>query len=147
MNYKLKSLFFASLLLMGLNACNQNETDKESAPKTETAEVDQNDEGKGIEGRVLHLSLQKFKAMGIEVDSLPVKSLSENVKANGKLEVPPQNEAAITAIIGANVNAIKVIEGDRIKKGQVLAYLSHPDLVKLQTDYVNIYSKLAYLQK
>src|SRR5699024_1594846 len=43
--------------------------------------------------------------------------------------------------------AIKVIEGDRVKKGQVLAYLSHPDLVKLQTDYVNNYSKLQYLEK
>ena len=32
---------------------------------------------------------------------------------NGTLEVPPQNEAAITSVIGANVTSIKVIEGDK----------------------------------
>jgi cobalt-zinc-cadmium efflux system membrane fusion protein len=63
------------------------------------------------------------------------------------LEVPPQNEAAVTAIIAANVTSIKVIEGDKVSKGQVLAYLSHPDLIKLQTDYFNSWNQLQYLEK
>lgn len=61
--------------------------------------------------------------------------------------MPPQNEAAVTAIIGANITSIKVIEGDKVRKGQVLAYLSHPDLIKLQTDYINSWNQLQYLEK
>lgn len=79
--------------------------------------------------------------MGLKVVSLPVKSLSGYIMANGELEVPPQNEAAITAIIGANITRIEVIEGDKVSKGQILGYLSHQDLIKLQTDYSNAFHK------
>ena len=85
--------------------------------------------------------------MGLKVDSLPTKSLTGLVEANGQLEVPPQNEAAVTAIIGANVTSIKVIEGDKVSKGSVLGYLSHPDLIKLQTDYSNAYNRMNFLEK
>ena len=83
----------------------------------------------------------------MKVDTLPFRNISSYVEANGQLEVPPQNEAAVTAIIGANVTSIKVIEGDKVSKGQVLAYLSHPDLIKLQTDYSNSWNQLQYLEK
>jgi cobalt-zinc-cadmium efflux system membrane fusion protein len=82
----------------------------------------------------------------MKTDSLPFRNISSYVEANGQLEVPPQNEAAVTAIIGANVRAIKVIEGDKVRKGQVLAYLSHPNLIKLQTDYVKSWNQLQYLE-
>ena len=52
-------------------------------------------------------------------------------RQTGNLEVPPQNEATVTAIVGSNVTLIKVIEGDKVSKGQVLAYLSHPNLIKI----------------
>ena len=95
----------------------------------------------------VHLSEQQFQALGLKVDTLPVRNIGSYVEANGQLEVPPQNEASITAIIGANVTSIEVIEGDKVNKGQVLAYLSHPDLIRLQTDYINDWNQLQYLEK
>ena len=95
----------------------------------------------------LHLSDMKFESLGIKVDTLPTRALSGVVEANGQLEVPPQHEATVTAILGANVTSIKVIEGDQVNKGKVLAYLSHPNLSKLQTDYVRAYSQLQFLEK
>src|SRR5690606_35137633 len=68
-------------------------------------------------------------------------------EANGQLEVPPQNEASVTAILGANIVSITVIEGDDVKKGQVLAYLSHPNLTRLQSDYLEAYSSLQFLEQ
>ena len=41
---------------------------------------------------------------------------------------------------------IKVIEGDKVTKGQVLAYLSHPNLITLQTDYIQNWNQLQYLE-
>jgi len=95
----------------------------------------------------LHLSDLKFESLGIKIDTLPIRSLSGVVEANGQLEVPPQHEATVTAILGANVTSIKVIEGDQVSKGQVLAYISHPNLTRLQTDYVRAYSQLQFLEK
>ena len=106
------------------------------------------EEGHSEEGMAeLHLSDMKFASLGIKVDTLPTRALSGVVEANGQLEVPPQHEATVTAILGANVTSIKVIEGDQVSKGQVLAYLSHPNLTRLQTDYVRAYSQLQFLEK
>jgi cobalt-zinc-cadmium efflux system membrane fusion protein len=40
-----------------------------------------------------------------------------------------------------------VIEGDQVSRGQVLAYISHPNLTRLQTDYIRAYSQLQFLEK
>lgn len=98
------------------------------------------------EGEV-HLSELKKNSIGIKVDVIPTRPLSGVVEANGQLEVPPQHEATVTAILGANVTAIKVIEGDKVKKGQTLATLAHPNLSRLQSDYVRAYHQLQFLQK
>jgi membrane fusion protein, heavy metal efflux system len=95
----------------------------------------------------VHLSALKFNNLGIKVDILPTRSLSGGVYVNGRLALFPQHKAIVTAILGANVTAIKVIEGEKVKKGQVLAYLSHPNLTNLQTDYIRAYNQMQYLEK
>lgn len=95
----------------------------------------------------LHITKQQFKALEMKVDTIPLKNISAYVEANGQLEVPPQNIAEVTAIIGANVTDIQVIEGNKVSKGDVLAYLSHPNLIKIQTDYVGGWNRLQYLEK
>lgn len=93
----------------------------------------------------VHLSQQQFASLEMRVDTLKFRNMGEYVEANGELEVPPQNEATVTAIIGANVQSIKVIEGDKVKKGQVLAYLSHPDIISVQTEYASNWNELEFL--
>jgi membrane fusion protein, heavy metal efflux system len=95
----------------------------------------------------VHLSALKFNSLGIKVDTLPTRSLSGGVDVNGRLALFPQHRATVTAILGANVTAIKVIEGEKIKKGQILAYLSHPNLANLQAAYVRAYNQIQYLEK
>ena len=95
----------------------------------------------------VHLSALKFNSLGIKVDTLPTRSFSGAVDVNGRLAVFPQHKAIVTAILGANVTAIKVIEGEKVKKGQVLAYLSHPNLTNLQTAYIRTYNQMQYLEK
>lgn len=149
MNFNIKPIFYSALIVFSLSACKQEKIAENGQNETKNAENGGKNQGEsaGLEGQKLHLSQQKFEAMGLKVDSLPTKSLTGLVQANGQLEVPPQNEAAVTAIIGANVTIIKVIEGDKVSKGSVLAYLSHPDLIKLQTDYSNAYNRMNFLEK
>ncbi|WP_430409266.1 efflux RND transporter periplasmic adaptor subunit [Kordia sp.] len=93
------------------------------------------------------LSQQQFDALQMKTDTLALRNMSGYVEANGTLEVPPQNEAAVTSVVGANVVSIKVIEGDKVNKGQVVAYLSHPNIIKMQTDYLNAFSNSNFLKK
>jgi len=130
------------LTISELTSCGSNSTNSQEASHKH------NEEGHEEEGLgEIHLSRLKFESLGIKIDTLPTRILSGVVEANGRLEVPPQHEATVTAILGANVTSIKVIEGDKVKKGQVLAYISHPNLTQLQTNYVKAYSRLQYLEK
>ncbi len=95
----------------------------------------------------VHFSEQQFASLGMKIDTLSYRNINSYVQANGQLEVPPQNEAIVTAVIGSNVKSIKVIEGDKVKKGQVLAYLSHPDLISIQTEYASNWHQLEFLKE
>jgi cobalt-zinc-cadmium efflux system membrane fusion protein len=149
---KKQIIYILALVLMVsvFTGCGSKSAGTEEAGHEDHAEGEgrHEEEGHSEEGMAeLHLSNLKFESLGIKVDTLPTRTLSGTVEANGQLEVPPQHEATVTAILGANVTSIKVIEGDKVNKGQVLAYLSHPNLTNLQTSYVKAYSRLQYLEK
>ncbi|MBZ9630410.1 efflux RND transporter periplasmic adaptor subunit [Salegentibacter sp. LM13S] len=134
-------LIFAFALTLVVGCKENSDAGDNNSPETETPKVEEG----GM--RRLHLSDLKFNSLGIKLDTLTKNALSGTVEANGQLEVPPQYEATVTAILGGNVTSIKVIEGDKVKKGQTLAYLSHPNLTKIQSDYISAYSRMQFLEK
>lgn len=136
-------LFAVSLFVVACGDSGHNEEGHEHGGGEES---EHHEHGEGHEEEV-HFSEQQIQSLGMKSDTLPFRNISSYVEANGQLEVPPQNEAAVTAIMGSNVTLIKVIEGDKVSKGQLLAYLSHPNLIKLQTDYANSWNQLQYLEQ
>lgn len=135
------------VLAIFVSACgnkeNHNENDGHSHDEEEKTEVNEEHHD---EDEVM-LSQQQFDALKMKIDTLALRNMSGYVEANGTLEVPPQNEAAITTVVGANVVSIEVIEGDKVNKGQVVAYLSHPNIIQAQTDYLNAYSNSELAKK
>ncbi|WP_035716061.1 efflux RND transporter periplasmic adaptor subunit [Christiangramia echinicola] len=120
-------------------ACAEKSEEKPEEAKT-TKETQQ-------AGKEVMLTSAQYDALDIKVDTLTKRMMSGFVEANGHLEVPPQSEATVTPVIGGNVSSIKVIEGDVVEKGSILAYLSHPDIIKVQTEYINTANRLEYLKK
>lgn len=145
MNNQQVNLTLFIVLISLFTACNTSKVEEQESTNAENAAMVQATEGE--EENAAHLSELKFNSLGIQVDTLPKRALSGLIKANGQLEVPPQHEATVTAILGANVTAIEVIEGDKVSKNQVLAYLSHPNLTNIQTQYVRTYEQMLYLEK
>ncbi|MDX5430493.1 MAG: efflux RND transporter periplasmic adaptor subunit [Bacteroidota bacterium] len=145
---KFSTLVIVTLLIA---ACGNNAG--EDSHNHQEGEQHESDEGQHEEHgdvggmREVHLSNLKFQSLDMKVDTLPTRPLSGVVYANGQLEVPPQHEATVTAILGGNITSIKVIEGDKVSKGQVLAYLNHPDLAKVQTEYLRTYNRSNYLEQ
>ena len=131
------------LALLLLTSCGDSKT-AEDETKESTQTEESHTEGEAEE---LMLTAQQFEALQMEIDTLSQRYMSGYVEANGTLEVPPQNEASITAITGANVASIEVIEGDEVKKNQAVAYLSHPSIIQIQSDYLNAHSKSRFLKQ
>ena len=145
MNIQRINITVLILLLSFFAACNTSQVEDNEAIATENASLMQSEENE--EANAAHLSQLKFNSLEMNVDTLPTRNLSGIIKANGQLEVPPQHEATVTAILGANVTSIEVIEGDKVSKNQVLAYAAHPNLTNIQTQYMRTYEQMLYLEK
>jgi cobalt-zinc-cadmium efflux system membrane fusion protein len=132
--YKLLSLVSLSILL----SCSQETTNQ--------SEEKEHDHDHQLE-EMITLTDAQVQSLKIKMDTMQKRNLSNYVETNGQLEVPPQNEATVTTLIGANISSIKVIEGDKVKRGEVLAYLKHPNLIELQTQYSKSWNNWKFLSK
>lgn len=137
----MKSLYIIILLTLAFTACT------DSTKETTTHDHNHEKAHKHKEDEGFHISKNRFEALGLIKDTLKHKAIKDIVEVNGYLEVPPQNEATITAIVGANIKSISIIEGEKIKKGQVLAYLQHPDLIEIQSRYIKAVNELEFLSQ
>lgn len=79
----------------------------------------------------------------IELTTISKQHITDVVECTGKIEVPPNDRAAIHAPVGANITDIRVLPGDYVKKGAVLFTLSHQNIIKLQKDYLVSWNELA----
>ena len=132
------------IVLLGLSSCGDS---KNGASEVKAVDSEMKEEHSEGEAEEVLLTEKQFDALQMQIDTLQMRNMSGYVKANGQLEVPPQNEATITTVVGANVVSIEVIEGDKVKKGQTVAYLSHPNIIEKQTEYLNAYSNSQFLKK
>lgn len=120
----------------------KEETDKEEKQESGTAQLTQ-----AAPVKEAMLSQQQFDALNIKIDTLTTRLMSGYVRANGELEVPPQSEATVTPVIGGNVTAIRVIEGEVVDRGDVLSYIEHPEIIQVQTRYMNAVNSLNFQEK
>jgi cobalt-zinc-cadmium efflux system membrane fusion protein len=135
------------ILSFSATSCGNKENHNEEDGHAHDKETNTNPKEEHNEGEEVMLSSQQFEALKMKIDTITSRNMSGYVEANGTLEVPPQNKAAITSVVGANVISIEVIEGDKVNTGQVVAYLSHPNIIQMQTDYLNAYSNSTFLKK
>ena len=133
------SILFA-FLLIAISCGNTTKQDEEA----EEATVEHSEhEG----GNRVTLSQKQLDVMNIELGTVKEVNLEETLKVNGQLELPPQNVASISALLGGRVKNVYVIEGDRVRKGQVIARLENPEFIGLQQKYLSLKSNLSFLEK
>ena len=103
-------------------------------------------EHEGQEGVVV-LNERQMKAIDLKLGSLQMRNLTTVVKVNGQIAVPPGSSADITAVIGGNVRSINVFQGDKVRKGQLLAVLEHPDYIAIQEEFAEVAGRLDFLEQ
>lgn len=93
------------------------------------------------------ITSQQAKSINLKIGALKSLKVSEVIETNGELELAPQNIADVHVLIGGVITKINVIEGTKVRKGQVLATLQHPDIIKIQEDLISQNSELNYLKQ
>ena len=139
----IKPFLIAAILifLSVFDACNNNKSsDKTKNTNTEATQQKQGEAG------VIELTGQQMKAVGIELGFVEQKNLNAVVKASGQLEAPPQYKADVNVLMGGIVRKIFVLEGQAVKKGQLLLTVENPDFIKMQQDYLTTKNEFAFTQ-
>jgi cobalt-zinc-cadmium efflux system membrane fusion protein len=138
-----KSTLFALVFIAA--SCGNNE-------KTEVVNNDsyeshgKNGKEETEEGNLLSLTNAQLEVMNIELGIIKEVNLGNTLKVNGQLELPPQNKASVSALLGGRVKSVGVIEGDFVKKGQVIARLENPEFIAIQQNYLSLKSNLSFLE-
>ena len=78
--------------------------------------------------------------------ALQTHSFADRIKANGYLDVPPQNRANVSAYMEGYIHQVNLLVGDQVKKGQLLVRLINPAYLQLQQDYLDTKEQLAFLK-
>ena len=111
-------------------------TDKR--PSEDTSEADT--------AHTLTVTPATFKAAHVKLGKITEQPLGTNLKLNGMLDVPPQNLISIAAPLGGYIQSTDLLQGMKVKKGQLLARIESTEFIQLQQDYLENKSKLEFLE-
>lgn len=93
------------------------------------------DTGSGQPEAVI-LSDDQISMAGILTGAIEGKTLSDILSCNGSVEVPPQSEITVSLPMESYVRQILFYSGSRVRKGDLLAVMGHPDFLTLQQEYL-----------
>ncbi len=120
-------------LALSISSCNQKApVVKEEHHEAATAEV--------------KLTSEQIKAINLKTDTISFRNLKSSLKVNGKLMLPPQNQAQVSVLIGGIVKEIPITEGVFVTKGQTLASLENIECLQAQQDFLENKSSLKFLE-
>ena len=126
-------LFFVALFVL-ISSCQNTST------KTSEEEIVSTD-------MPIVLTKEQEKIAGIELGVLEMRLTADIVECTGIIDVPPTNKGSVYAQIGGVINKINVVPGSKVRKGQILAILTHREIILLQEDFLESKSKYIYWEE
>ena len=132
----MKNYIIIILLVFGISSCENNSI-------IEGHEHDH--EAHGAKGAV-ELTEKQLSLIDYELGNFRQMDFGKNIKCSGELELPPQNKASVSALLGGRVKSIDVIEGNFVKKGQTLAVLEHPEVIEYQEHFLDVANNISVLK-
>lgn len=95
----------------------------------------------------ISISDSEFQKMGLELGQLQKIAISETIKANGMVDVPPENIAEVSYPMSGFIKTLghNILEGKYVKKGGTLATIQSMELIQLQQDYLAFYNQRTFL--
>ncbi|SFU15493.1 membrane fusion protein, cobalt-zinc-cadmium efflux system [Algoriphagus locisalis] len=97
-------------------------------------------------GPFITVSQKQFETMKMKWGSPKMEEFSEGLSVQGMVKVPVEGIQEISAFFGGYVSGLNKLEGEPVRKGEVLFYLENTDFIRLQQDYLEASSQLNYLK-
>ncbi|HMQ48550.1 MAG TPA: efflux RND transporter periplasmic adaptor subunit [Saprospiraceae bacterium] len=127
-------LFLISFFFLLLVVSCSNQQPEEETPPTMSEES-------GI-----FLSKAQMNLAGIETGVVEKRKMAAFIECTGQIEAPPQSVISVYSPVQGVVQQVKYLPGDFVKKGAWLTALSHPDLIRLQREWLEVQSRLPFLK-
>ena len=127
------SLFLAT-------SCNSKKTEQKHKEEAKHEEHGEHEEE-------LSLNQAQMNALKLRLGKITERNIPTTLELSGELELPPQSKAYVTPYMSGIVRKILIQEGDKVSKGQIVAYLSQPEFIHLQDQYLSMYNQLRYQKK
>lgn len=134
---KIKTYIFLILLpqILLIISCGNKEKKENNTQTTSKGEFE------------VSLTPEQLKNTGIIIGTTTKRNISEKLKLNGKIDVPPQNMVSISVPLGGYLKSTKLLPGMHITKGEVLAQMEDKQYIQLQEEYLTIKNKLFFAEK
>lgn len=87
-----------------------------------------------------------LKNAGIVTGKIAQQQVSSILKVNGEIDVPPQNMISISVPLGGYLKTTKLLPGQHVSKGEVIAVMEDQQYIQLQQDYLTAKAKIGYLE-
>jgi len=136
---KIHILILSGLVLSGVSCKNQKTEEKTQEVQVQT----DNNEKENL----IVISKAQFKANDMQLGEVKTDTFYQKITAQGVLDVPPSNKAVVSSYMPGKVRNVKLIVGDKVRKGQLLVQVTNPDYIKMQQDYLQAKENLAYLKQ
>ena len=116
-----------------------------SCSTSRNGEVEEEDHTEMISDDV-RISKAQFSTVRMELGKVEKHIFFESIKSYGVIDVPPENRSSVSAYFGGYVKKLQLLEGQKVKKGDLLFTLENPSYVEIQQEYLEAKGQLVYLQ-
>ncbi|MBO0951408.1 efflux RND transporter periplasmic adaptor subunit [Fibrella forsythiae] len=111
--------------------------------QTDTAKVEADHDEAGL----IELTEAQYQAVGVKLGRLERRQMSQLIRVNGSLTVPPGQQVSIATPYGGILRSANLLAGTAVRRGQTLAILENPEFIRIQQEYLETISQLTYQQQ
>lgn len=91
---------------------------------------------------IVNVTAEQEKTAGIKLGKAENRSLSGIIRANGTIDVPPQNMVSVCAPLGGYLRSTRLLPGMPVNRGEVIASMEDPQYIQLQQDLLTAKAQL-----
>lgn len=92
----------------------------------------------------VEFSSAQYRTAGIELGKVESKQISGTIKVNGVLDVPPQQQVSISVPLGGFLKETPLLQGTKVRKGQVIAIVENLEFIQIQQDYLEAKNQIEF---
>jgi len=133
MKYILKYIVIGLFVSVFIVSCGEKATEK-------VATEEHHEE----EENTVELTAAQVTTAGITLGKIERLQISGTVKVNGVLDAPPQQMVSVSVPLGGFLKSTGLLQGSRVKKGELIAVIENPDYIQMQQDYLEAKSQFEF---